>query len=223
MLKILWEGIEILIVYFLVSFFFAMTNRIILYDENSTVTSDTNSVYFAYSNGSTARALFSIWIGDPATNFPDWVTSLLTVSKSAGYLVVLQLFFNKQIVGAFIMTHLYFYYKHFYDHSLLTLKSEPRLYYVLAKEFAYAKKNIHDDVLTYIVNNYCVSIWHSFYTDEDFLTLRNLHLSRKLQSKGKLEKRRNFFRENFGRLRKWYKNKGWRIFMSVVDVFQCVA
>jgi hypothetical protein len=121
------------------------------------------------------------------------------------------------------MTHLYFYFKHFYDRSLRQLKSEPRLYWVLAKEFNYAQKNIHDDVLEYIVKNYCEDIWWSFYTDEDFLKLRNVHLSRKLQASGKLEKRRNFYRENFGRLRKFYKNKGWRIFMSVVDVVQCVA
>jgi len=121
------------------------------------------------------------------------------------------------ILIAILQSSLYFYYQNFYVQSIEAIKEDDRLHFLVATEFC-DDNAVHEEVLKYIVTKYCENSQHDFDNDEEFMVLKmtveNLNVD---HHKHKLE-RLQFYEQNFHALRRFVKNKVWRIFIFVCDL-----
>ena len=75
-------GFEVIMVYIIVSFFYACLNRITFYDiPNATLQDQDPHIYLTFSNSSLWRALQTIWVAFPASNFPGFMLVINTQSS----------------------------------------------------------------------------------------------------------------------------------------------
>jgi hypothetical protein len=84
------KGFEVLIVYFLLYIGGGMLNRILFYD-NPVASIRTDAwIYFEYDFSSTARSIFTQFIGDPGVGFPAVFANALALGKGNGIMLFLQ-------------------------------------------------------------------------------------------------------------------------------------
>lgn len=199
-----------------------------MYNQDQKLTTDSDDIYFSFSTKNTFNSFHTISIGNSGTNFPDWIANLLAISKFNGYFIMFQIFFNSQILIAFVMTHLYFYCEKQYRVSFDQIKESPGLFFILGQEYYNYQNNfngefINDRIVNYIVDKFCDNNDHVFHHDDDYKVLKE-HIESKLNSKAKdVKKRISFYKDNFNGLRKFYHNKIWIIIYISVDIMECIA
>lgn len=168
-------GVDVVLLYVIATLFIAAFNRILLYSTKGNENSDAlqNKVW---ENGSTATfsyALLAVWNFTPGSNIPDYPLKFAAEYKGIQWLITLEIFIRQFIVLAITQSTLYFYYQNFYVTNIRKFKhKDPGLYHAVAHEMEEFDGNIHEKVLTELVDKYCENPFHSFANDEDFQVLK---------------------------------------------------
>lgn len=214
MFTIMSFGIDVLIIYFLVSIFFASMNRILFYDH---VLEDSPYVWITYSDKSFIRMFTTVLTFFPASNFPGLMVEVNTFSKWQHWFIICELFVNSNIVIAIVQSSLYFYYQSFYVKSMNALKEDDKLHYLLYWEFI-DDNDIHPKVLKYIVETHYENPDHCFASDEQLAKLKEKYENIAFSANQEQEKRLNFYKDNFPKLRKFRSSLGWKIWLFICDL-----
>lgn len=116
-----------------------------------------------------------------------------------------------------IQSSLYFYYQNFYVRTLNSLLEEQRLAYVIGGEIA-DDGEVHEKVLTYIVEKYCENPEWEFETDEELLKLKILFEGAASDAKSAAATRKKFYKDNFKSTIKLRKSFFWNLLVFLADL-----
>lgn len=166
------KGFEVLIVYFLLYIGGGMLNRILFYDNPLDKIQTDSWIYFDYDFSSTARSIFTQFIGDPGLGFPGVFASALALGKGKGLMLFLQTWLYKFVFQALIMTHLFFYYTSFYDEAIDKLKSQCVLWSTMAELYVKFEKVVPVKITEYVLKKYATDQDHDFSMDEGFQKMK---------------------------------------------------
>lgn len=209
-------GIDVMIIYFLFSIFYACFNRIMFYDIPNADLEDSEYVWLSYSNRDFASSFVTVLQYFPASNFPDYMVALNAVSKWKHIIQIIELFFNNSILLSIVMSSFYFYYTNFYLESVQLLKEDEKLYYLLYQEFI-VDNYIHPKVLNYIVKTHMESEKHCFDNDEQLTKMKIKYEDAAKQETFLTEKRRKLYERNLGKFEKFRKSIMWRLVIFSLD------
>lgn len=215
--KIMSMGIDVLIIYFLVSIFYACFNRVMLYDISDSQVEDSSYVWISYGNRNWFYAFATILQYFPGSNFPNFMVAVNVTSSTTHWLVIIELFLNSSILIAIVQSSLYFYYQSFYVKSLRDLKEDKKLHFILYHEFV-DDNDIHPNVLKYIVETHCENDEHDFSTDEMLMKIKEKFENLRIEGSSAKKSSEKFYAENFQKLNVFRKNWIWKIFLFLCDI-----
>jgi hypothetical protein len=217
MIGIIFVGIEVIIVYIVVSLFYAVLNRILFYTIPNKGTEDSQYIWLAYSNQNLSKALISVWQFFPSSNFPGFMIALQVVSNWQGWVIMIELFLVKSILLSILMSSLYFYYTNFYVKNMKKLKTDGRLSYLIANELS-DDNDAAPEVLEYIVSNYMENPHFDFKNDEALFKIKVQWENLLSDGCAEKKKREKYYKETFAGLIAWRTSWGWRLYIFLCDL-----
>jgi hypothetical protein len=221
MVGIIFVGIEVIIVYIVVSLFYAILNRILFYTIPNKDIQDSEYAWLTYSNQNLSKALITVWQFFPSSNFPGFMVALEASANWKGWVIIIELFLVKSILLSILMSSLYFYYTNFYVKNMKKLKTDGRLAYLIANELS-DDNDAAPQVLEYIVNNYMENPHFDFKNDEALLKIKIQWEN--LLSDGSQEKKQReaYYQRTFSKMIAFRTSWGWRLYIFLCD-FTIVA
>lgn len=219
MLKLFKLSSFTMIFYLLVCFTLAAINRIVFLDYPQQKIEDEKHVWFTFSTRSIMTSIITVIGFWPASNFPNYMLTLDTFPKKLyGQMICYQTFFIGTILITVVQTTVYYYYQTLLKKNIAEVQKDDKLYIIVVKEFK-EFGFINPKLLKYIVEKNCENPKNDFRFDEQFKIIKRKTQDAHKEYNEMLNKRKEFYEENFGDLNNFRKKWGYRLVVFLINSF----